>query len=462
MQLSDAIADMNAVPSQFLTAAVSSSLEHSHYLRNLHATIVVLESKIDRRPTNRRILDPEETWAKWRMLGYDLQELTPLELRTLCTSTKTAFRTRLIEALRMDGSSLARFSVLCGFVGAYFQLWRSMENAEQVEVVIEKSLRPGRITRKSKVLECWRKDAMVLFSNKSHVHLGRIVIRDKRSPQDVCASFFIDSATPLCAATKAQAAELFVAHLIDRQLSGSETELLADFHWGIQHLLDSTLNTDAFRSLAGKLILSKLPERFPSFQAALVSAIHSDDRLGDPRLISCDLNWRSMPTGSREHFLAWLAKDTLQFFFNTLVPQNDLNRRRAEFWLQYANKWGKIKDFQVAVSDHDHPKVRMARSKSSLSYARVIGGKTSAFLMLFEGYGTQYVVIEFSETGNAAYIYKRPIFESTAISFRSLSYRIADLKRIDEATDRIQHRDGTSHGWERRARMALGELGIRL
>lgn len=330
------------------------------------------------------------------------------------------------------------------------------------ETLVEKMLRPGRISRKSKVLDCWRRDAVALFSSKAHVHLGRVVLRDKKSPQEVCTSFFIDTATPLCAATKTEAAALFVGHLIDRQLSGSEPELLADLRWGLQHLLDSSLKADTFRPLMSKLILSRLPERFPSFQVALVGAIHSDDRLGDPRLLSCDLNWRSMPPEAKEHFLSWLAKDTLQFFFNTLVPQNDLNRRRAEFWLQYANKWGKIRDFQVAVSDEDHWKIRMARSKTPLSYARIDGGNTSAFLMLFEGYGSQYVVIEFSETGNAAYIYKRNVFESTGVSFRSLSYRISgDLKRMNEATARIQHRDG-NHGWERRARMMLGELGIRL
>jgi len=169
-----------------------------------------------------------------------------------------------------------------------------------------------------------------------------------------------------------------------------------------------------------------------------------------------------MPPGSKEQFLAWLAKETLQFFFNTLVPQNDMNRRRAEFWLQYANR-GKIKDFQVAVSDDDKPKIRAARAKTIPNYARVNGGRTSAFLMLFEGFGAQYVVIEFSETGNAAYIYKRDVFQTTGVSFRSLSYHVSnDLKRMDDALERILHTGGTYMQWERKARTTLAELGIRL
>jgi len=85
-------------------------------------------------------------------------------------------------------------------------------------------------------------------------------------------------------------------------------------------------------------------------------------------------------------------------FFDTLVPNNDENRRRARFWLEYAKKQGKVKDFQVAVSDDDIYRIRASRAKTIPSYSRVTGGKTSAFLMVFEGYGTEYVIIEFSET----------------------------------------------------------------
>ena len=95
----------------------------------------------------------------------------------------------------------------------------------------------------------------------------------------------------------------------------------------------------------GKLIMSRLAEGMPFFQSALVGLVHADERLGDPRLAYCAPNWRTVPPEAKEKFLAWLAKETLQFFFDTLVPRNDTNRRRAEFWLEYAKKQGKIKRF---------------------------------------------------------------------------------------------------------------------
>lgn len=82
--------------------------------------------------------------------------------------------------------------------------------------------------------------------------------------------------------------------------------------------------------------------------------------------------------------------------------------------------------------------------------------------MIFEGYGMEYVVIEFSETGNAAYIYPRKAFEARGITLRSNSFVLNDdLKRVRFAEDRIWHRINTIERWETKARRQLAELGIR-
>ncbi len=89
-------------------------------------------------------------------------------------------------------------------------------------------------------------------------------------------------------------------------------------------------------------------------------------------------------------------------------------------------------------------------------------GKTSAFLMVFEGYGTEYVVIEFSENDNAAYIYARKAFESGGVKLRSDSFNLReDLKRMDDAHERILHPRETLQRWEVKATRILADLGIR-
>ena len=66
-----------------------------------------------------------------------------------------------------------------------------------------------------------------------------------------------------------------------------------------------------------------------------------------------------------------------------------------------------FRDFQVAVSEADLWKVKASQKKSELLlYSQVAHPTTSAFLMKFEGYGGHFLVVEFSETGNAAYIFR--------------------------------------------------------
>ena len=86
-------------------------------------------------------------------------------------------------------------------------------------------------------------------------------------------------------------------------------------------------------------------------------------RLGDPRVRESSLNWRSMAPEAAQRYLSWLARDSIIFFFNTILPNNSENRRRKDFWLRYHDR---IKDFQVAVSEADLWKVKASQKNSEL------------------------------------------------------------------------------------------------
>jgi hypothetical protein len=425
------------------------------HLRNLVRTVEDLEKKYDTGVAPKPPLDPETVWAKWHEEQYDLDKLDNRERRTLCVSPQTAMRPRLVQGLANSPDSLRRLTTLIGFVSAYFTAWRVMEDPEAVEALIRTML--GKISRKSRVIEAWR-SAPFVFSADAAQLLAEAIVRDKKVVKQLCDELYINPSTPLAAATQRYATIAAVKKLISKQSYISEPEAAEELRWVTHHLMGKDLDPPTFRSAMADLIVSKLPDNRPVFQKSLVEAIHSDDRLGDPRLASNAPGWRTMSQEAKERFLAWLAKETLQFFFDTLVPTNDENRKRAKFWLDYAKKQGKVKDFQVAVSDEDVHKIKASRAKTIPSHSRVTGGKTSAFLMVFEGYGTEYVIIEFSETGNAAYIYKREAFESAGTKLRSSSFHLTDvLKRRGAEEDRIIH----IGEWEPKARRTLSELGIR-
>jgi len=457
IQINEALNRLQLDLGEFRESTVYRPVDPQTYLRQLSRTIEELEKKSDNVAVPRPILDPEEVWARWRKEQYDFDKLDSREKRTLCISPETATRAKLVEALKRDPETITRMTTFNGFVQAYFAKWRSMDNPEVIERLIQDLLEQGRIPRKSRVLDVWRR-SLFLFSALASQRLAEVITRERKPMKQACGEFFIDPSTSLIADTHKRAAELFVKGLISKQNFISEPEAVRDFRWGFDNLLGVGLHPVTYRALMSDLINSQLPARMPGFQKAMVEVIHGDERLGDPRLAGNAPNWRTVPQDAKEKFLAWLAQETLQFFFDTLVPSNDENRRRAKFWLEYAKKQGKVKDFQVAVSDDDVYRIKASRAKTIPSYSRVTGGNTSAFLMVFEGYGKSYVVIEFSETGNAAYVYTREEFESSGVKLRSNSFHLTDdLKRKGNEEIRIIH----NGEWELKARRTLSELGIR-
>jgi len=461
IQIHDGLQRLTLDLTELKNSLLSVPVDPEPYVRQLAHTIQALEMKSDRVSSPKPPLDAEEVWARWRMVSHNLEELDAREIRTLCVSPKTAMRPRLITALNANSDALRRWINFNGFVQAYFGQWRTMENPEAVEKLIQDLLSDGRISRKSKILDLWRR-SFFLFSPEASRRIGKAIFKDHKSVKQCCAEYCIDPSGCLASSAHEYAAAAATEELVMRDSRIGQDVVLKELQWISDQLLTPSLKPDAYRHAVSKLIVSRMAESMPSFQSAIVGLVHADERLGDPRLAYCASNWRTV-SEARERFLAWLAKETLQFFFDTLVPRNDTNRRRAEFWLEYAKKQGKIKDFQVAVSEEDRPKIRASRAKTIPSYSSIRGGKASAFLMVFEGWNhKEYIVIEFSETGHAAYIYERDIFEASGAKIRSNSFDMSeDLRRMNDAQDRIVHRVETRERWETKARRKLADLGIR-
>jgi EH_Signature domain len=443
---------------EFQASNLAQKLDPELYLNELTRTIRRLEQRLDSGVPPKPPMNAEEVWARWRLLGYDLLKLEKREVRSLCISPETALRPKLVTAIANHLEYLSRASTIFGMVNAYWHKWRSMEEPEQIELLIWSAISLDGMARRSKVIAQWGRHRF-LFSSEAANGIAQIVVRDRKAMKLVCADLFIDPNTELARQSHVVATEQAVRVLLSGEATFAEERALQDLRWIIAHLAAQELSHETFRISMAKLILSKLPDRCPSFQRALTEVVHGDNRMGDPRLPDRAVNWRTLPDEARARFVSWIAGETLQFFFETLVPRNDENRRRADFWLQYVKRSRNLKDFQVAVSREDETKIKAIRAKTMPSYSRIKNwDSTSAFLMVFQGYGKDYVIIEFSETGNAAYIYEKSVFEAKGARMRSFSYDLnKDLKRITEVKQRILHLGA----WEHSARSKLAELGIR-
>jgi hypothetical protein len=224
--------------------------------------------------------------------------------------------------------------------------------------------------------------------------------------------------------------------------------------WILKHLLGAAVPAGTLQQPISTLILSTSADRSDTFQQELRSFIESSSSLGDPRLRENAPNWRDVEPEAAQRFLSWLAKEYNQFFFDTILPRSDENRRRADFWLRY---YKRINDFQVAISEEDYRKLKKNNPVKRLPlHSRITQSATSAFIMQFTGYGKDYVIVEFSETGNAAYMYERAEFEARNVNLRTPFFQLNRHLKHHGHLNRILHLGA----WETKARYKLATLGI--
>jgi hypothetical protein len=427
-------------------------------LKNLAAKVKWLQERVERSVPPKPLEDVLAVWQRFEAAGFTRESLDRGQLRALCTSPDTAVRPELIELFARQPELLLRQFNLLGVVNGYFTKWGEHAEATQLEKVIVSALDHPVMLSRGRVVKRWR-EARYLFTAEAANQVAAIILQKTSPASDVWNDLFIGKSTNLAHRSLEQAACRETA-VLSKTRGIADGNLVSNVDWLFSKLLVKELDTVIYRECLAELIVSKVPESSSSVRKQLVGSVSNDSRLGDPRLIAATPNWRQMPTRARETFVSWLAEETLQFFFDTIVPRNDENRRRAEFWLRYAKRYGNIKDFQVAVSDEDLTKVRRTPGGNVPTFARVEAPRSSAsstFLMAFEGHGERYIVAEFSETGRAACIYRRSDFEDDGVSLRTQRFDMGDLWNTGLRIDSINHRGDT---WERRAAAKLAGYGI--
>jgi EH_Signature domain len=444
-----------------LTATRQDSLltvDPARKLVNLTKALERLEKTIGSGSIPKPPYDPETVWIKWENEKFSPESLNKAEWRTLCSSSATALRPQLISCLKRHPEPLQRLSNLIGVAYAYFLSWRDKNIAPDVEKIIWRELDGNLRSSRNRVITSWQTHRF-LFTPEAASRIADLALERRRPLREIAGQLFIDANSQLYTRAIEAAANRATAAMVAKQSSVKEEDVCAKLEWVVTNLFGSELPADVYRDCIGQLITSYLPQRFGSFRKILLRDIYDDKRLRDPRLTDAAPNWRAMPQAAKETVLSWLAENTLQFFFDTIVPKNDENRRRAEFWLRYVRKYNNIRDFQVAVSHEDVRKVERSQASIIPTYAKVDSsvGASSAFLMAFEGHGERYIVVEFSETGNAACIYRKSTFERVGVSLRSRSFKMSDLKNTGTRIASINHHTGF---WENGAAEKLRSFGI--
>ncbi|WP_257455290.1 EH signature domain-containing protein [Archangium lipolyticum] len=184
--------------------------------------------------------------------------------------------------------------------------------------------------------------------------------------------------------------------------------------------------------------------------------VSRDSVFGDPRLKTLTEAWTQVRQRAKEafdDFLAALIQQDLEFFFERAMREQD----RRRFWLRYLGSIRRTTCWLDSMTyDELFRKVATLPPEQQAAFRRarrLSKGRVSAFCLWFES----YVVVEFSDTGNAAFIYRHANLEQKL--------------RGEEAESASDLNDGLSGGfasrrlihggqWQTRFQLALLELGI--
>ncbi len=397
-------------------------------------------------------LDASVVWAKFVAARHVLNVLDGLEFRTLCCAEETALQPTFVAALVRDPERLTRTRCLYGAVNAYFAHWRTMKDPTMVEGLLISVL--ASCPARNLVVRKWL-DSKALFSEGAAAFLAREICSGQRHVDEVLREHNVGPLTKLGLSARALAATVACEHLRKVESVRNDEWAFTYLTWITGKVLSELTLPDAFYAAVGSLILSETAKRSETFQRGLQFYVQNNKRLGDPRTRTSSPNWRTVSADASRQYLSWLARDSIIFFFNTILPNNSENQRRKDFWLRYHDR---IRDFQVALSERDLWKVKANQKASEfLCFSKVAHPTTSAFLMKFEGYGGHFLVAEFSETGNAAYIFRYSDFETKNVSIRTTEFDLKKHLKFDR-TNRIIHNDG----WELKTAYTLAtQFGIR-
>lgn len=415
-------------------------------------TLEQLRQKLEGPRPGKPRIEAEAVWIRFAMAGYELSALNAFEVRALCCSDETALRPEFIAALTKNPERLDSGRCIYGIANAYFSAWRAMKDPAAVERLLTAACE--RYSGRNPAIQKWR-SSRLLFSENAEGWLALAVCAKQRAVNEVLAEYYVGPVTKLGRAVRASAARKACEILREAESSSGPEWSLQYLLWMTENVLsERTLPDDAFYDSIGALILSESARRSAAFQRALRDYAQADNRLGDPRVRESSPKWRLVAPEAAQRYLSWLARDSIIFFFNTILPNSSKNCERRDFWLRYHER---IRDFQVAVSKADLWKVRANRGASEAgSYSQVDHPTTSAFLMKFEGYGGAFLVVEFSETGHAANVFNFADFETRGLAMRSPRFDLNNHLMAGR-THRILH----VSDWQRKAAYTLAyEFGI--
>jgi hypothetical protein len=300
-----------------------------------------------------------------------------------------------------------------------------------------------------RVLAHWREHATILLGPQGHCLFADSLLADRVPIKKHCEAWALEESSQYVLEAMRYTVPVCQKHLGDKAALRTYliTTLLPWAGWLAQD----------FHAAIGSTILHPITVKELKLQEALTKLVLQDTRLGDPRLPRNMKNWLGIQD-ARQRLLQWLSRADIHFFFEHVLPKGTDPHGRKTFWLKYVSRVLMSRPL-LNRDDESRLRVTMQSLQDQMGhFGHIRGRETSAFLLDFG----PVVVVEFSQVGNACFLYEKPNAEKVIPDFwTQASFTIQyGLKAPSLAADRVRHdREGR---WQKTlADLLAARYGIR-
>lgn len=424
------------------TSGLRAGVEELAAARANHPLRAVTQATLDR------------ALVRWEECRPDVPALGARYIRALCTHLPMLGDEQFLRGVWAHPEFSRRRRWVESLLGLYESAWRPDEHADLIETLLRDAL--ARPDAQSARLNAIRPVASRFLSAGAARWLAEDVVERRATVQEALTYYSVPADTALARAVANEAVRAWAGRLGEQRAMSSGVRALLEY--GLHGVANApAVETGPLVQAMGQVI-SWLPDEDDGVVSALRDWLLADQRFGDPRLPANQPKWAVVSAVARERMIRWLAKGDLLFFFDFVMPPGRNPHGRKEFWLEYIDL---VEDSAVALSPIDVQRLRLSvTEKLRYATAQSPASDVSAFIMRFRGH-SKFVVAEFSQSGNAAYIHDADRFDALVGGMRARHYHVATtnkgLKSQQAMITKYSHIDG----WQYRVHAELRTLGLR-
>lgn len=384
---------------------------------------------------------PEEYVTEWKeCLDGKRTIIEPRALRYLCWEPEVAIDSRFQNYLDTHEVNLSSRS-LQGLVRACHARWSPDFASGQIAARVRDRLQ--NYNGSNRVLCRWKEGSTTILGPRGSHEFAFEMIESRHAISKHCEYWAVDEQS-----LYAQDAVRMTIQQCREQINNKSDayqyllELFSWPRWKVEHF---KAEFSATILCLGSTASAEMRDLFTRF-------VLGDARLGDPRLPRNSKNWLGVTDKAQTLFVQWLSIADIKFFFEHVLPDGNDPHGRKPFWLRYVPQLRKSRPL-LGLDDELRLKRTVSQFESSIGN---FGYSTfsSAFLLEFD----DIMVVEFSQYGNACYIYTKDVAQRVIPDFWT-PQRVdtGRLKQSKICRTRVVHRGS----WQQEMERILAQCGVR-